>query len=73
MTERSEPDALAKMAASLNAEVLTLDQAASLLQLCSHTVSKLARKGDLPGRRIGREWRFVRSELLRWINGYRPS
>ena len=50
-------------------EVLTLEEAAALLRLCSHTLAKRAKAGAVPGRKIGREWRFVRSELLRFING----
>lgn len=54
-------------------EVLTLEEAAKLLRLCPHTVSKQARKGVLPGKKCGREWRFNRSELMRCLNGDRAA
>ena len=50
-------------------EVLTVEQAAELLQVDADTVSTLAREGTLPGRKVGREWRFARAALLRWIGG----
>lgn len=45
--------------------VLTADEAALLLQVSTKTLLRLARAGELPGRKIGREWRFARNELLR--------
>jgi excisionase family DNA binding protein len=44
-------------------EVMTLVEAAKFLRVCGHTLSKHARDGKVPGQRIGREWRFLRSEL----------
>jgi excisionase family DNA binding protein len=54
-------------------DVLTLAEASQLLRLCSHTVAKKATKGELPGKKIGREWRFNRSTLLRYLDGDRPA
>jgi excisionase family DNA binding protein len=50
-------------------EVLTVDQAAELLQVESDDVRALADSGDLPGRKIGDEWRFLRSAVLAWLGG----
>src|ERR671931_166197 len=41
-------------------DVLTLEQLAQLLQVEEATLRSLAAKGDLPGRRLGRDWRFSR-------------
>ena len=49
------------------AEVLTLPQAAELLQVAEDTVRKLAEAGELPGRLLGEEWRFSRAALLAWL------
>jgi len=51
------------------AEVLTLEGAAELLQIEPPQVAELAAAGELPGRRIGEEWRFSRSALLAWLAG----
>ena len=50
-------------------EVLTLEQLASLLELDVDVVRALAEQGDLPGRKLGEEWRFSRSAILEWLGG----
>lgn len=39
------------------------DDVASLLELKPYTVKEYARRGILPGRKLGRTWRFLRPEL----------
>ena len=48
-------------------EVLTLEDAAALLQVEPDVVLELARAGTLPGRELGGEWRFARVALLEWL------
>ena len=48
-------------------DVLTLEQAAALLQVDAAEVAALAVAGELPGRRIGGAWRFPRAALLEWL------
>jgi excisionase family DNA binding protein len=48
-------------------DVLTLEQLADLLQVDEKTAGALARKGELPGRKIGCEWRFSRQAVLEWL------
>jgi excisionase family DNA binding protein len=47
--------------------VLRSEQAAELLQVDAHVVEQLAEAGELPGRKLGGEWRFSRAALLRWL------
>lgn len=49
-------------------EVLNAEQAAELLQLEPKVVIQLAEAGELPGRKIGREWRFSRAALIAWLS-----
>ncbi len=49
-------------------EVLTLGELAKLLRLPVDAVETLAKDGELPGRRIAGEWRFVRSAVLEWLS-----
>jgi excisionase family DNA binding protein len=49
------------------AEVLKLDEAAELLQVEPDVVASMADAGELPGRRLGDDWRFSRTALLRWL------
>ena len=50
-------------------EVMTPRQLADLLQVDEPTVVELAERGELPARRVGREWRFARSAVLAWLAG----
>ena len=52
-------------------EVLTLEQAAALLQTPDDAVRELAAGGELPGREVGGEWRFSRAAILAWL-GHTP-
>jgi excisionase family DNA binding protein len=48
-------------------DVLTLEEVAALFKLPLDTVRSRAERGDLPGRRFGKEWRFARSAVLTWL------
>lgn len=48
-------------------EVLTRSQAAKLLRVCSESVTKLVRDEGLPCKRVGKEYRFLRSEVVAWL------
>jgi excisionase family DNA binding protein len=50
-------------------EVLTPEEAAELLRSDAATVIAMAEDGTLPGRKVGDDWRFARSALLRWLSG----
>jgi excisionase family DNA binding protein len=53
-------------------EVLTLAQLADLLQIDEDTARELAEKGELPGRRLGDEWRFSRQAVVDWLAEAEP-
>lgn len=50
-------------------EVLTLEQLAELLSLDGDAVRGLAEAGELPGRKLGEQWRFSRAAILAWLAG----
>ena len=52
-----------------SSEVLTAEQLAELLQVDAKTVRSLAARGELPGRKLGRHWRFSRRAVLDWLGG----
>ena len=47
--------------------VCTLAQAWKLLGLSSSTFRLLVRRGEIKGKKAGRLWRFLGSELLKFI------
>lgn len=49
-------------------EIMTPSEVAALLKIHLKTVYKLAEKGIIPGNRIGRSWRFSRSDVLELVS-----
>ncbi len=49
------------------ARPLTPDEAADYLKVSKRTVLELARRGEIPGRKIGNRWRFSPSQLARFM------
>jgi excisionase family DNA binding protein len=49
-------------------EVLNAEQAAQFLQIDEAAVVELAEAGKLPGRKIGKAWRFSRVALVAWLS-----
>jgi excisionase family DNA binding protein len=48
-------------------EVLTLPEAADLLQVEEDVVAEMAAAGDVPARKLGEDWRFSRIALIEWL------
>jgi excisionase family DNA binding protein len=53
--------------AMMDKEILDVEGAATLLGVSTTTIYNLARKGDIPATRVGREWRFARANLIQWV------
>jgi excisionase family DNA binding protein len=49
----------------MDEEILTIREVADLLKLHPKTVNKFVISGKLPAYRIGRQWRFRKSEVLK--------
>jgi len=49
-----------------NSEALNAREAANYLGAHVETIRRLARRGDIPAYKIGKDWRFRKSALLRW-------
>jgi excisionase family DNA binding protein len=49
-------------------QVMTAGEVADLLHLPVSTVYYLARRGELPARRLGRTWRFLRPRIEELLN-----
>jgi excisionase family DNA binding protein len=48
-------------------DVLTLEEASGYLRLSIETVANLALKGNIPGRKIENDWRFLKSAIDDWL------
>lgn len=57
---------------SRGAAFLTTEEVLGYLKVNPRTIYRLIRNGDLPAVRIGRQWRFRRSDLDAWLERQRP-
>lgn len=48
-------------------QVLTAEEAAAYLRLSETTVYRLLDRGELPGRKVGGQWRILRSALEAYL------
>jgi PTS system nitrogen regulatory IIA component len=53
-------------------DTMDLDQLADYLQRDRREVSKLADRGQLPGRKVSGQWRFARAEIDHWLETQLP-
>jgi excisionase family DNA binding protein len=53
--------------ANVSETFLTPEQAAKMLNLSAYTVRAYARQGVIPAHKIGRTWRFSKSDLEEWV------
>jgi excisionase family DNA binding protein len=52
-------------------KLLTPAEVGEILGVHPKTVMRLAARGELPGRRVGRYWRFAEKNIAAWID--RPT
>nr|MEE4268780.1 helix-turn-helix domain-containing protein [Candidatus Krumholzibacteria bacterium] len=48
-------------------QVMTSVEAAEYLKMHVKTVCRLAKEGKIPAKKVGSEWRFLRSVLDNWL------
>jgi excisionase family DNA binding protein len=48
--------------------LLTVREAGEILRLHPRTVMNMARRGELPGCKIGKQWRFARRAVENWLS-----
>jgi len=49
-------------------EIMTLEEVAAYLKLRPQTIYTWAQEKKIPAAKLGKEWRFKRSVIDRWIN-----
>ncbi len=52
-------------------DFLTVEEVAQKLHMHPDTVARLLRKGEIPGHKIGGQWRVVPSELMQHLEKQR--
>ena len=46
---------------------LTLEQIAEYLQMSTSSIYKMVQAGKIPAYKVGRQWRFKKKEIDRWV------
>jgi excisionase family DNA binding protein len=64
---RNPPVPATTTAAFPNGEVLTLAETAEYLRVAESDVAQLVREQGLPGRKLGDDWRFLKTALQDWL------
>jgi excisionase family DNA binding protein len=47
--------------------VLTIAELSEYLKIPRSTLYRLAKEGKIPGQKIGKHWRFLKSRIDRWL------
>jgi excisionase family DNA binding protein len=67
------PDRVAQRASIMIDETfLTTEEVLEYLQVNLRTVYRLIKAGKIPAVRVGRQWRFRKSDIDLWLDGQRP-
>lgn len=48
-------------------EILNMQEVCELLDVSEKTMIKLLKDENIPARKIGREWRFSKDAIIKWI------
>jgi excisionase family DNA binding protein len=52
---------------------LTLEQIAEYLQMSTSSIYKMAQTGKIPAYKVGRQWRFKKEEIDKWVEKQNPK
>lgn len=52
-----------------SSDFMTVKECAELLKISTTTIYRLVRKGNLPGAKIGNQWRFSRGLIKKHVEG----
>jgi excisionase family DNA binding protein len=67
MPAKNQKKRRTRLALTRTSEVLDVKMTAELLTVSPDTVYDLFKRGELPGRKVGRKWLTTRNAVLRWI------
>ncbi len=56
-----------------NSDVMTIDELALYLKIPKSTLYKLVQEGKVPGQKLGKQWRFGKLAIDRWLECDSPT
>jgi excisionase family DNA binding protein len=54
-------------------QILSLQELSAYIRIAPSSVYKLVRQGAIPGRKVGKKWRFHKQAIDRWLQGSQRS
>jgi excisionase family DNA binding protein len=54
-------------------EVMNTEETAEFLGLKPFTIREYAKQGVIPAKKLGKQWRFVKADLLDWLRGKKQT
>lgn len=54
-------------------QALTVHDVALLLNVTEKTIYRLAQRSDLPGFKVAGAWRFLKSDILTWVENQKQG
>ncbi len=61
------------MAEEVVDEIWTSKEAAEYFKTTVASLEQLARRGEVPAKKVGRHWRFSAAALKRWFSDWKPN
>lgn len=61
------------MAEQVVDEIWTSEEAAEYFKTSVASMEQLARRGEVPAKKVGRHWRFSASALKKWFGTWQPN
>lgn len=55
-----------------NRQIISTEEAATLLGITRQTLYKLSEKGQIPGKKVGGQYKFFREEIMNYLNTSKP-
>ena len=53
--------------------IMTITEVAEYLRIPTSTLYKLCQEGTIPASKVGKHWRFQKSEIEQWFNDIRKN
>lgn len=61
------------MSKDILSDILTTEEVSEIFKLPLNRVKSLARRGDIPAKKVGKDWRFKASEINKWFSDWQPN
>ena len=57
----------------MRSKLLTIEEIADWIRINKFTVYRMAERGELPGIKVARQWRFKEGDIEKWLERQKKS